>query len=181
MTIPVLGSLQLLPASPSMLAGTVAAAVEHWTGGTLFCADIDPALSDTAAFCAHYSVPMASSANCVVVTGRRDGEQRWAALVVLATTRADVNGAVRRRLDVRKVSFAAMDDAVARTGMEYGGITPFGLPGDWPVLIDRAVTEAGPVIVGSGVRASKLVVAGGELALLPGAEVIDGLARASPG
>lgn len=189
MTIPAFGSLQLTPLGPlpdaatlpasvaALVAAPVAAAVQRWAGGPLAVAPIDPALSDTAAFCAAYDVPMSASANCVVVTGRRDGEQRWAAVVVLATTRADVNGVVRRRLDVRKVSFAAMTDAVESTGMEYGGITPFGLPAGWLLLIDRAVTDAGPVVVGSGVRGSKIVVDGSDLAILPGAEVLD-LARA---
>ena len=118
---------------------------------------------------------MSASANCVVVTGKRAGEQRWAAAVVLATTRADVNTVIRRRLDVRKVSFAAMADAVAVTGMEYGGITPIGLPAGWPILVDAAVVAAGPVVIGSGIRGSKILLDGADLALLPGAEVIDGL------
>lgn len=189
MTTSAFGSLQLTPLNPpagetgpseataSLVAAPVAAAVREWTGGPIAVAPIDPALSDTAAFCAAYDVPMSASANCVVVTGRRDGEQRWAAVVVLATTRADVNGVVRRRLDVRKVSFAAMTDAVELTDMEYGGITPFGLPAGWLLLVDRAVTDAGPVVVGSGIRRSKIVVDGADLALLPGAEVIDDLAR----
>ncbi len=81
-------------------------------------------------------------ANCVVVTGKRSGVQRWAGCVVLATTRADVNGVVRRWLDVRKASFASQEEAVARTLMEYGGITPPGLPAGWPVLLDLAVAAA---------------------------------------
>ena len=97
---------------------------------------------------------------------------------MLATTRADVNGVVRRRMDVRKVSFAPMADATTITNMEYGGITPFGLPTGWPILIDAAVASAGPVVVGSGIRGSKIVVDGALLAQLPGAEVIDGLATA---
>lgn len=167
-----------LPGSAAgMVAAPVAAAVRRWTGGQLSVAPVDPELSDTAAFCAAYDVPTSASANCVVVTGRRDGEQRWAAAVVLATTRADVNGVVRRRMDVRKVSFASIADAVEVTGMEYGGITPFGLPVGWLVLIDRRVADAGRVIVGSGIRASKVLVTGADLALLPGAEIVDGLAR----
>jgi prolyl-tRNA editing enzyme YbaK/EbsC (Cys-tRNA(Pro) deacylase) len=114
-----------------------------------------------------------------VVAGRRGGEQRWAACVVLATTRVDVNGVVRRRLDVRKVSFASMEDAVEATGMEYGGITPVGVPAGWPVLVDPAVVATDRVVVGSGVRRSKLVLPGSMLLQLPGAEVIDGLGRPS--
>lgn len=140
-------------------------------------AAIDPALADTAEFCERYGAPMAWSANCVVVSGKREGEVRYAAALVLATTRADVNGVVRRRLDVRKASFAPMDEAVALTGMERGGITPIGLPAAWPVLIDAAVAGADEVVIGSGVRASKLFVPGEVLAALPAAEVIEGLGR----
>jgi prolyl-tRNA editing enzyme YbaK/EbsC (Cys-tRNA(Pro) deacylase) len=97
--------------------------------------------------------------------------------VILATTRADVNNVARRELDVRKASFAPMDTAVAESGMEYGGITPLGLPAGWPVLVDAAVADTPVVVIGSGVRHSKLVLAGKLLASLPGARVIDGLAR----
>jgi prolyl-tRNA editing enzyme YbaK/EbsC (Cys-tRNA(Pro) deacylase) len=96
---------------------------------------------------------------------------------VLASTRADVNGLVRRRLNARKASFAPMDDAVARSGMEYGGICPIGLPEDWPVLVDAAVAAAPAVVIGSGVRHSKLALPGALAARLPGTEVVDGLAR----
>jgi prolyl-tRNA editing enzyme YbaK/EbsC (Cys-tRNA(Pro) deacylase) len=113
----------------------------------------------------------------VVVTGKRAGEVRYAACMVLATTRADVNGVVRRHLDVRKASFASTEDAVARTGMKYGGITPIGLPPDWPVLVDRRVADAPYVVIGSGVRYSKIALPGPALAALPGAVVLDDLAR----
>jgi prolyl-tRNA editing enzyme YbaK/EbsC (Cys-tRNA(Pro) deacylase) len=111
----------------------------------------------------------------VIVKGKRGGEVRYAACVVLATTRADVNGLVRRRLDARSASFAPMDDAVRLSGMEYGGITPLGLPADWPILIDAAVAASDGVVVGAGVRAAKLFLPGAVLAALPGAEVVEGL------
>jgi len=164
-------------ASPDLLAAPVLAALTAFDGRDgVFVAPIDPELADTAAFCAAYDVAPEASANCVVVTGKRAGEQRWAAAVVLATSRADVNGVIRRRMDVRKVSFAAMADAVEITGMQFGGITPIGLPAGWPILIDAAVAAAGPVVIGSGIRGSKIVVDGAALAALPGAEVVDGLA-----
>jgi len=175
-----LGRLDTEPAldRPDLLATPVVATL----GGLdladrVFVAPIDADLADTAAFCAAYDVGLDVSANCVVVSGKREGQQRWAAAVVLATTRADVNGVVRRRMDVRKVSFAAMADAVEATGMEYGGITPIGLPSGWPILIDAAVAAAGPVVIGSGIRGSKIVIDGAALADLPGAEVISGLAN----
>ena len=100
-----------------------------------------------------------------------------AACLVLATTRADVNGVARRWLDVRKISFAPMDDAVAKTGMEYGGITPLGLPPDWPILVDSRVIAQPAIVIGSGVRRSKIVLPGAALGEFPGVHVIDGLAN----
>lgn len=150
-----------------LLADSVAAAVAVVPSAR--AAAIDPSLADTAAFCAAYGVPLKNSANCVVVAGKRSGETRYAAVIVLATDRADVNGVVRRQLDVRKISFAPMAEAVAATGMEYGGITPIGLPEGWPILIDSAVLAAGEVVVGSGRRASKILLAARDLLLLPDA------------
>ena len=132
---------------PDLLASPVAAALAHWKNAVpateIGVAEIDPELADTAAFCERYGVALSESANCVVVAGRRGGETRLAACVVLATTRADVNGLVRRQLDARKASFAPIDVAVAETGMEYGGITPVG----------SARRLAGPDRCGSGRRA----------------------------
>jgi prolyl-tRNA editing enzyme YbaK/EbsC (Cys-tRNA(Pro) deacylase) len=141
---------------------------------------IDPGLADTAAFCAAYGFAPEHSANCVVVTGTRAGVQRHAACVVLATTRLDVNGLVRRRLDARRASFAATDFATGATGMAYGGITPVGLPADWSLWIDAAVVTAGEVVIGAGVRGAKLLLPGAALADLPGAEVVTDLARPAP-
>jgi prolyl-tRNA editing enzyme YbaK/EbsC (Cys-tRNA(Pro) deacylase) len=176
-------SMGVLPAVPAaqradLLAPPVVAALDGLAArDDVGVAEIDPELADTAAFCERYQVSPAESANCVVVTGKRDGQARFAACVVLATTRADVNGLARRRLDVRKASFAATELAVAETGMEYGGITPIGLPSGWPVLIDAAVAAAPRVVIGSGIRRSKLTLPGAVLAGLPGAEVLDGLGR----
>jgi prolyl-tRNA editing enzyme YbaK/EbsC (Cys-tRNA(Pro) deacylase) len=135
---------------------------------------IDPDLADTAAFCAAYDVTLEQSANCVIVIGKPAGV--YAACVILATTRADVNGTVRRLLGTRKASFAPMDDATGLSGMEYGGITPIGLPADWPVYIDSRVVPVESAVIGSGLRASKIVLPGSVLASIPGATVVDGLA-----
>ena len=172
MTGPLLGKLEWKPAAevPELLAEPVRDGLGAIAG---YAAAIDPGLADTAAFCAEYDVPMAASANCVIVHGKRAGESTYAAVMVLATHRADVNGVIRKHLGVRKISFAAQDDAVSTTRMEYGGITPIGLPADWPILVDAAVATAGPVVIGSGMRASKLLVDGADLAKLPTAEVLD--------
>jgi prolyl-tRNA editing enzyme YbaK/EbsC (Cys-tRNA(Pro) deacylase) len=138
----------------------------------LWVTEIDPGLADTAAFCEHYRIGLDVSANCVVVEARRADREWYAACVVLATTRADVNGAVRKHIGARKISFAPMDTAVSLTGMEYGGITPIGLPDDWPILVDRSVIDQDRVIIGSGIRGSKLLAATEVLASLPNAEVL---------
>jgi prolyl-tRNA editing enzyme YbaK/EbsC (Cys-tRNA(Pro) deacylase) len=180
-----MGTLKTEPARsrPDLLATPVLAALEKWTGETtvdeILVAPIDPSLADTAAFCAAYEVGLDVSANCVVVSGKREGAVRYAACVVLATTRADVNNVVRRHLDVRKASFASMAEAVELTGMEYGGITPIGLPPDWPVLVDSRVAATPYVIIGSGVRDSKIALPGRALAELPGAQVVEDLAKAA--
>lgn len=138
--------------------------------------EIDPAVSDTAATQQEFGLNPDMLANCVIVGGKREGSERLAACVALATTRVDVNGFVKRRLDVRKASFLPMERAVALTAMEYGGITPIGLPADWPVLVDRRVIETDVVVIGSGVRRSKILLPGLLLARLPGVEVVDELA-----
>ena len=183
-----MGSLKLEPAQSrlDLLAAPVAAALEMWPteapidADQVMVAPIDPDLADTAAFCAAYDVAPEESANCVVVAGRREGAVRYAACVILATTRADVNGLVRRFLDVRKASFAPTAEAVQLTGMENGGITPIGLPESWPILVDARVVATPHVIIGSGVRHSKIAIAGPALGALPGAQVVDGLARPAP-
>ncbi|SDY20051.1 Cys-tRNA(Pro) deacylase, prolyl-tRNA editing enzyme YbaK/EbsC [Micromonospora pattaloongensis] len=180
-----MGNLKTEPARsrPDLLADPVAGALELWPADApvdvenVLVAPIDAELADTAAFCAAYDVGLDVSANCVVIAGKREGETRYAACIVLATTRADVNGVVRRHLNVRKASFAPMAEAVGMTGMEYGGITPIGLPPEWPILVDSRVIAVPHVIVGSGVRHSKIVIPGPALGVLPNAEVIEGLAK----
>jgi prolyl-tRNA editing enzyme YbaK/EbsC (Cys-tRNA(Pro) deacylase) len=137
---------------------------------------IDPELSETSATVEVYGVPWEAGANCVVVMGKREGQERTAACVVRGDTRADVNNRVKRILDVRKCSFLDHDRAVAESGMEYGGITPIGLPADWRILVDARVPETQLVLIGSGIRGSKLILPGRLLAELPGAEVVDDLA-----
>jgi prolyl-tRNA editing enzyme YbaK/EbsC (Cys-tRNA(Pro) deacylase) len=171
------GTLDFTPAlvSAALLAAPTFAALRSAdaadAAGVLVAA-IDPSLADTAAFCEHYEISMADGANCVIVQARR-GERTWyAACLVRGSDRLDVNGAVRRRLDARKLSFAPMDVAVELSGMEYGGITPVGLPADWPILVDESVAGHDRLIVGSGIRGSKLLVGGAFLAGLPRAEVL---------
>jgi prolyl-tRNA editing enzyme YbaK/EbsC (Cys-tRNA(Pro) deacylase) len=177
---PLSDRLSAVPAltRPELLATPVIEALRVWPhADQVSVTEIDPDLADTAAFCERYGVQLAESANCVIVSGRRGEVTTLAACVVLATTRADVNSRVRKHLDVRKISFAAMDTAVAESSMEYGGITPIGLPSAWPLLVDRRVVDGDDVVIGSGVRRSKLVLPGALLAEVPGAQVLDDLAQ----
>ena len=182
LTATTMGTLTTEPAlaRPDLLAPSVAQAIAAGHAGrpeALAVAEIDPQLADTAAFCERYGVALDESANCVILAARREGRSWFAACVVLATTRADVNGLAKRSLGASKISFAAMDAAIEATAMEYGGITPVGLPAGWPVLIDAAAAAAAHVVIGSGLRRSKIVLPGAALAALPDAVVLDGLGR----
>jgi prolyl-tRNA editing enzyme YbaK/EbsC (Cys-tRNA(Pro) deacylase) len=165
-----LGKLTFEPAADA--AELVAEPVRAHLRDGLWVSAIDPELADTAAFCEHYDIDLDVSANCVVVEAKRADRVWHAACMVLATTRADVNGVVRKHLGARKISFASMDTAVSLTGMEYGGITPVGLPADWPILVDQHVIDQERVVIGSGIRGSKLLASTAVLASLPGAEVL---------
>jgi prolyl-tRNA editing enzyme YbaK/EbsC (Cys-tRNA(Pro) deacylase) len=138
----------------------------------------DPELADTAAFCSHYGVDPADSANTIVVVSKKPAGV-MAACVALATTRLDVNHAVRDQLGVRKLSFAGAEDTVSITDMMIGGVTPFGLPADLPVLVDAAVMERTSIVLGGGNRSSKLRLPPSQLTRIPTVRVVEGLATVS--
>jgi len=180
MPLPSIGTLESLPAveHPDLVGAPVAAALASWPhAGEVAVVEIDPDLADTAAMSEAYDVPLEVSANCVVVSGARAGDERVAACVVRADTRADVNSVIRKMLDVRKASFHPMGRAVEESAMAYGGITPVGLPEAWRLLVDSRCVDIDVAVIGSGVRASKLLLPGRLLAELPGAEVVTDLAR----
>lgn len=141
--------------------------------------DIDPALADTAQFCAAYGYSMDDSANAILVIGKSDPPV-YAVGVVLATTRLDVNKTVRRRLGTRKASFAPPDATRELTGMEIGGVTPFALPDGLPLWIDSRVMQRDRIVVGGGSRACKVVGPPTMLLSVPGAEVVEDLAAPAP-
>ena len=145
------------------------------TGQPFTVVDCDPELADTVAFCDAYGYGLDQSANAIVVVGTGD-PRVYVACLVLATTRLDVNGAVRRRLGVKKASFASADETAELTGMLIGGVTPYGLPADLPIWIDARIMTVPDVIVGGGSRDRKLLVPPASLAALPGAEVVPDLA-----
>lgn len=180
--IPGLGSMEPLPALDhlDLLAPPVAEALTALAGrgvatvSSALVAAIDPDLTDTEIMTEAFGMDLALSSNCILVAGKRLGEERIAACVVRASTNADINHVVKNRLDVRKASFWPQERAVAASGMEYGGITPVGVPASWRLLIDSACAS-GWNCIGSGLRRSKLFVTGQILAALPGAEIIEGL------
>ncbi len=137
--------------------------------------ECDPALADTENFCKHYDVPLDRSANCIVVASRSE-PKAYCACLVLSTDRLDVNRTVRRLMGVRKASFAPAEETAELTGMLIGGVTPFALPPDLPLYVDRSVTEREWVVVGGGSRSQKLKVRPDVFERLPNAKVIDGLA-----
>lgn len=141
--------------------------------------DIDPAFTHTAAYCAHYGYPLDRSANAILVASKRP-PGRNAVCVVLATTRLDVNRRVRSLLAVRKVSFAPAELTLEVTGMEIGGVTPFGLPDDLPVYVDSRVMELDEILVGGGDRSSKIYVDPEVFGRMPSVEVIPDLAVPAP-
>ena len=137
--------------------------------------DCDPALADTAAFCAAYGYAPEDSANTILVVGKSEPPV-YAACVVLASTRLDVNRTVRQRLGVRKASFASVDETRDLTGMMIGGVTVFGLPADLPIWVDARVMQRPRVVLGGGSRSCKVVTSPEVLLRLPNAEVVEGLA-----
>ena len=173
-------SVQRALDATALLAEPVADALKNWdaphAAESVLFVDTDPEKADTAVFCESYDVPLEVSANCVIVAAKRAGETTYAAALALAHTRVDVNRAVRKHLGARKASFAPVETATERAQMEYGGVTPLGLPAEWPVLIDEAVAATPYLLVGSGRRRGKLIVPGSALAQLPGAEVVPELA-----
>lgn len=136
----------------------------------------DPDLADTAAFCEAYGYGLDQSANAIVVVGKCD-PRVYVACLVLATCRLDVNGVVRRRLGVKKASFASADETAEITGMQIGGVTPYGLPAGLPIWIDARIADVPQVIVGGGSRDRKLLVPPESLTSLPGAEIVADLAN----
>ena len=135
----------------------------------------DPAFADTTAFCAAYGFAPEDSANTILVIGKSD-PPRYAACVVLAPNRLDVNRTVRDRLATRKASFAPSESTREITGMEIGGVTVFGLPPELPVWVDARVMARDRIVLGGGSRSWKVIASPSTLLALPRVEVVEGLA-----
>jgi prolyl-tRNA editing enzyme YbaK/EbsC (Cys-tRNA(Pro) deacylase) len=149
------------------------------SGAAFEIIDCDPELADTAQFCAHYGYDLENSANAILVRSKT-GEEKYALCIVLANCRLDVNKVVKKKLGVRKASFAGPDETRAQTGMEIGGVTPVALPGDLAVWVDARVMEFDRVILGGGSRAKKVIVDPAYFKTLAGTEIVPDLARSIP-
>ena len=139
-------------------------------------AEIRPDFSDSLAFCEEYRISPEIGANCLIVEGVRGENKKYAACLVPINSRANINSIVRKQLDARRASMVSKVFAVSESGMEYGSITVVGLPKEWPILIDKSLVALPQVIIGAGLRKSKLLVSGKFLSELLGAVVIQGLA-----
>ena len=139
----------------------------------------DPDLADTAAFCEAYGYALGDSANTILIAGKAE-PPRYVACIALATTRIDVNRVVRKRLGVRKASFAGPDETREVTGMLLGGVTPFGLPDDLPIWVDARVVQRERIVLGGGSRRAKVVGPPNLLTELPNVEVVEDLATEPP-
>ncbi len=170
-----IGNLEFVDVSSNLelVAKPIVQAIKQHGLQDVLVAEIDPEVSDTAAFCEKYDVGLDVSVNCVIVEAKRGDKVWYAACLIPANVRADINGIVRRVLDAKKLSFAPMDKAVEISGMAYGAISPIGLPADWPILVDSEAAKLDHAIIGAGVRQAKLLVSGELLANLPNAKVLS--------
>ncbi len=165
----------LYTAYMSTLLGRTQAALD--TAGIVYdVLDCDPDLADTAAFCEAYHFRLDQSANAILVAGKAD-PTKYACCIVLATTRLDVNKTVCKQLGVKRASFASSEQTKAVTGMEIGGVTPFGIPENIPILVDTAVMHASTVVMGGGNRSSKVILNPQELTKYPGVTIVEDLAK----
>jgi prolyl-tRNA editing enzyme YbaK/EbsC (Cys-tRNA(Pro) deacylase) len=175
--------LHLEPAinRPDLLPPAINELLANWHGSMpveeILVTPIDAEYADSAKFCERYGVDPKDGANCVVAVAVRGENRTFAACLIPVNCRADLNNAARKTLGARRVSFAPLDEVLAETGMEYGGITPLGLPESYPVLIDSRIAEMERLIIGGGFRKSKLSVPGKALTELPGAVVVEGLGK----
>lgn len=166
---------------PDLLPPGINELLENWSGSTpveeILVTPIDAEYADSAKFCEHYGVDPKDGANCVVAVAVRGENRTFAACLIPVNCRADLNNVARKTLGAKKISFAPLDEVLAETGMEYGGITPLGLPESYPILIDSRIAEMERLIVGGGFRRSKLSVSGKILAELPNAVIVEGLGK----
>jgi prolyl-tRNA editing enzyme YbaK/EbsC (Cys-tRNA(Pro) deacylase) len=135
---------------------------------------IDPEYADTAAFCARYGFPVARSANTIIVASKKEPRQ-FAACVVRADRRLDVNHTVRKLMGVSRLSFADAEDTRLLTGMMIGGVTVFALPDALPIYVDDTLMAFDWIILGGGSRSLKIKIAPAVFPRITAATIVPGL------
>jgi prolyl-tRNA editing enzyme YbaK/EbsC (Cys-tRNA(Pro) deacylase) len=167
---------------PDLVPDTVFNTINNWTGteqkDEFLVAEIDPEFAGGVEVCEKYNIDPKSGANCLVVNGTRGDKKTTAACLVPVGYRYDMNGAVRKALNARQVSVASLEEVMELSHMEYGSITPVGLPSDWFLFIDPKVLETERLVIGGGLKKSKLSIPSKALLSLPNATVLEGLAKA---
>lgn len=175
------GDLSFEPAinRPDLLPQAIIDLLKNWQGSVpveeIQVTEIDPEFADSAKFCERYEIDPAAGVNCVIAVAIRGENRTFAACLIPVNCRADLNNVARKTLGARRVSFAPLEEVIRETGMEYGGITPIGLPASYPILIDSRIAELERLIIGGGFRKSKISLPGKALAELPNAKVIENL------
>lgn len=176
-------TLQFEPAinRPDLLPNSVNESLKDWDGSTpiidIWVTPINPDFAGSAEFGEQYGVDPKKGANCVIIEAVRGEKRTLAACLIPVSCKADLNKTARKTLDARRVSFAPLEEVLEKTGMEYGGVTPIGLPSDFKILIDSRITAMDRLIVGGGYRKSKISVPGKALAELPNAVVVENLGQ----
>lgn len=164
---------------PDLVSSSITNLLIHWHGSVsiqdILVAEIDPKFANGNSFCEKYEIPISEGANCVVVEAVRGESRILSACVVPVNSRIDFNGKVRKLLNARRVSLAPLEEVLQKTQMEYGSVTPFGLPANWPILIDSRLITLPRLIIGAGLVKAKLSLPGKALAELNGAQIIDDL------
>jgi prolyl-tRNA editing enzyme YbaK/EbsC (Cys-tRNA(Pro) deacylase) len=166
---------------PDLLPPSINDLLKNWRGSTpveeIWVTPVNPEYADSAKFCEHYGVDPKTGANCVIAAATKGENRTFTACLIPVNCRADLNNVARKTLGARRVSFAPLDEVLEETAMEYGGITPIGLPESYPILIDSRIAGMERLIIGGGFRKSKLSVPGKVLAELPNAVIVEGLGK----
>lgn len=164
-----------------IVSDSVSKLAESWKGlvpvNELLCAEIDPQYAGSKEFCEHYEVDPHDGANCIIIEVTKGSDKNFACCLVPVGYRADLNGIVRKHFNAKRISFAPLEQVIQETGMEYGSITPFGLPSLWPILVDSKIMEKEKIIVGGGKKISKLLLPTKVFQELPSVEIIEGLSN----
>ena len=138
--------------------------------------DCESNLADTNIFCKKYDIDFEDAANTIMVKSKT-GELKYAACVLLATTKLDTNKTIRKKLSTHKVSFANIEESEKLTSMQIGGVTPIKLPKNLPLWVDSRMKQRKIIVIGGGNRTSKIKISPNIFNHTPNTEIVVGLAK----